>query len=1200
MAQNTEQQTAHLHAWVDQYRKDITADPLKDFSALDSRLDLTKAHPSGTAQLFATGQAHLSSLYREASLLTAAERDLGKVVALKASAEAAYGFGALSLVAGVATWADGVFQMPVLLYPLEVDRAEGEKMSHATLRLVGRVSVNPDLVQALKNRGVSFDPQALLTASEYEDGVVNAAIAMAKISALASRAIEGFDLEHLFVVGCFVNPVTMIARQADATLERIEAGPTGMPLLDALAGSEQALSGLAAHALPTNPSDDADPHDELEVGDVPNPVRAAARAAAKGASLYLDAPSNATSAGYALAIATRAAAAGKTVLYAPCVGAQKEAFLEQATKLGVEGLVLDATDPAAAHSIDTRLIAAIGTPTHDATVRYNQLSDELVGIRARLSRYFGDLHQEMSPWGVSAYETIENLAQVSALPSKPRTRVRLTADAARLLKGKLSEWGEKLLDAGKLGEFALDASDTAWYKAALYTPAEAQTAYSRVVRLLDRLLPAVREQIRVTVETCGFPVPDTVSEWGTQVTVLQNLRRVLDVFTPAVFERDLTAMLSATLTKQERKAAGVEMGLWERRRNVKEAKSLLRPGTKVENLHEALTVVARQSQQWRELVPRGGWPVLPPKLDEIVETFESLTADLTALDVALSTTPEGGDLTATGFVALESRLQRLFADKESLETLPARASLEREFDQSGLSELVDDLHARAVSPQAAVDELQLSWWTTVFEIIVHSSDMIANQDGGLLTATTERFTHLDLEHISSIGSFLDQELGRRLSEILYSRSQDANQLHSVLAAENPPAISTLLADYPTLMTAAKPILVATPANLAASFSGSDLADLVIVDSCAHAPAAEVLAVLSYAPQAVVIAHAETASSPIVTRLHEVLPVVESTNRRAPLNLQLADFLRRHGGSARTLPVSARFHSDITVQWVDAQGLPMRGSGLVETTSEEIDAVVAVVEAKAHERPHLDDDYALTVVTLTPTHGSLVLDELVYRAQKNKELAHLMPRVHVGDLSNSAGMRPGDVIVSTSFGKTTHGKLLQQFGNLEALGGDKRLLDVLSLVTGDLDVIAGFTPEDLEDNRLSKPGPKLLKEFLTWASGLGASVEEPTSHDEEASILLTDLARRLRARGLSAELGYGLDSQSQLPLVVGAVNGDGPRLAVFTDDERFMSIPSLRLRHRFMPRELKRAGWSTLHVWSVGAFVNPDREVERIIETVEAE
>ena len=129
----------------------------------------------------------------------------------------------------------------------------------------------------------------------------------------------------------------------------------------------------------------------------------------------------------------------------------------------------------------------------------------------------------------------------------------------------------------------LGPEDTAWFKASITSEDEAVTVYQRVVDLLRKLLPLTREQVSSTVQTCGFPIPNTEQEWGRQVQVLKNLRRVLDVFQPEIFERDIDAMIESSKSKAERKAEGTTIGFWERRRHIKEAKSLLRVGAQVEN-----------------------------------------------------------------------------------------------------------------------------------------------------------------------------------------------------------------------------------------------------------------------------------------------------------------------------------------------------------------------------------------------------------------------------------------------------------------------------------------------------------------------------------------------------------------------------------------------------------------------------------------
>lgn len=58
-------------------------------------------------------------------------------------------------------------------------------------------------------------------------------------------------------------------------------------------------------------------------------------------------------------------------------------------------------------------------------------------MRSRLTRYLGDLHGVSQEWGVSAYQTIQNLAQIAALPTHPTTHVRLNKQTAHSIADKI-------------------------------------------------------------------------------------------------------------------------------------------------------------------------------------------------------------------------------------------------------------------------------------------------------------------------------------------------------------------------------------------------------------------------------------------------------------------------------------------------------------------------------------------------------------------------------------------------------------------------------------------------------------------------------------------------------------------------------------------------------------------------------------------
>ncbi len=1211
-----------INSWREQYKSQLAPSPLEDITKLSAQLELTHAHPSGIAQLFASGKVTLQALFRDSGMLRAAGRRLDRVFEDRDNKAHENGVSELSLVVGVASWSGN--HVPVLTYPVRVIRDSGKDETYATIYFSGNVRLNHALVLRLQERGVNLSEDALFDGANYESGTPETSAVFDAICASARSVFPDFDIERDIVLGCFTDSGSRFLAESAQILQALKVGNVGNTMIDAVAGDERALQELAANDRQEYSPLDVDPHGEYEVGDVDNVVRYASGLAANGVSLALDVDAGSDSASIAAAISSRCVLAGKSILYVPNVMEQQRRFRHALSANEISSLALDVSDSHLAKHVDSQLIAAVGARQSVASSRFEQVCDELVGVKTRLNRYLGDLHGVDERWGVSAYQTMQNLAAIAMLPTHPCTHVRLDVAAARSLSGHLDEWAQKLHQADELGEFTIKPEDTPWFGASLFNENEAVAVYQRVVDVLLKLLPAAREHVKSTVQNCGFPVPATAREWGRQVTVLKNLRRVLDVFQADIFERDLSAMIEASKPKAVRKREGTVMGFWERRRHIKEARSLLRVGAKVDDLHEALKIVAQQAAQWRTFVPHGGWPVLPPKLDEIVSTQELLDRNLVALDAVLSTTRLGADLENVEFTKLDERLQALHDDRASLDTLPGRCVIERDLRGVGLEDLVCDLRRRNVTGSALDGELHLAWWTTVFEDIVNSSAIISNQDGSAMQDASDRFVQVDTEHVRSVGPMVQQETLKRLCELLFARSQEANQLHTTLASNSSGMTFTkLMNSHADLLLAAKPIMVAMPSTLTMMTEFKPIVDIVILDSVEHLSNIELLSILARARQVVVIAHKNTVSSQSVNDLISVLPSVHVKSRATRRSLRLANFLENHGyGSLRhDVPVD-RMQGKVKLHQVEASGVPVMSTGLIESSQREIDEVVSLIKQRATTFTVVPSSYVLAVVTLTSVFRNRLGAELKALAIKDENMNRFLRHVRLVDASESVGAAATDVILSLCYAKTSHGRLLQQFGVLEEEGGKGILLDSLALARRNLDIVCAFKSSDMEDERLHQDGPKLLKELLIWAEQLDDSPVNPTDFDEakpeydqdkaEAAgaraeafdssvdsfnnVLFTDLADRIRARGLCVAVNYGFDKEHSIPLVVGLP--DKPfALAVLTDDMRFMNIESTRERHRMFAQDLEYLGWSVMNVWSVGAFVNPEKEVERVVSRI---
>lgn len=63
-----------------------------------------------------------------------------------------------------------------------------------------------------------------------------------------------------------------------------------------------------------------------------------------------------------------------------------------------------------------------------------------------------------------------------------------------------------------------------------------------------------------------------------------------------------------------------------------------------------------------------------------------------------------------------------------------------------------------------------------------------------------------------------------------------------------------------------------------------------------------------------------------------------------------------------------------------------------------------------------------------------------------------------------GAHATDAILAMCYAKTSHGRLLQQFGALESDGGRGMLLDALAVPDRHLDIVSSFASDDMDDER----------------------------------------------------------------------------------------------------------------------------------------
>ncbi len=1151
---------------------------LADISLLGTAaIDLTSAHPSGIAQLFAGRTTLLSNLVREGASLSQARRRARTVLARADELAQRYGVAPTYLAIGIGTWttlepapggaseaveyagdagappvpgapaaaaepgetpvalppdsplpAPGsapvvvrTVRAPLLLRPV---RLTARTESDIDVVLEPSVEVNPVLLRALRAVGIDIDGAALARETITEHGFSPRTV-LARLRDVGERALTDFQFADHLVLGPFVHPGQVLVEDLES--RRLEIAEHDV--VAALAGDPGAVAAVRRPLPPFVPGDRA-PDAERGVGDLDPSQQHAIDAVATGGHVFIDAPPGADAAATVAGILADAAASGRHALYVSGTRRAAQGLSEAMHAVGLGELLLDlSADSRWRSRAGARLAAGarvVAPEIDDVAVR--RMRAELVDARARLFAYMAALNTHREPWGVSAHDALQSLAALTSARVSPRTRVRLDAPTLRSLRGERREEVRAELErAAGLGAFEVRPADTPWYGAAITDAATADASAERVARLSERTLPHLRRTIADAAGQTGLERAQSLREWGEQLTMLDGVREALDVFQPVVFERSAADLVAATATRQWRTEQGVQMRWRVRRRLRRQAKDMVRPGRAVADLHTALVHVQQQREVWRRHCTAGGWPRLPEGLAQSQAEYDAVAADVRALESVLATTVGGGRLFEAPITDVEARFRRLAADAGALESLPERTKAVDRLRALGLGDLVEDLAERRVPGEMVGPELELSWWTSVFEEILRADPALAGYDGATLGALADHLRELDAAQVESLPGPVLGAVVEQLRRALRDHRGAAEVLED-LAAERVRDLREAVGRLGRLAGALRPCWLVAPMQVPQLLAPDQAVDLVVLDAAQHLPVEQAVSAISRARQVVIVGDSRRAAlnapgAPlgIVDALAEVLPRVTLAADRVVREPALMAFLGEHGYAEviHAVPTPAT-RPCVRLDVVEGFGLPLSGSDLVESPQTEVDHVVDLVVDHALSRP----DESLVVLTLSLRHADRVREAVRSAVADSPAVRDFFATDRpepfaVLELDSAAGVRRDAVVLSLGLGKTPHGRVMHRFGRVSDPDGAGLLIDAIDACRRRLTVVSCFAPSDLDRGRLRTPGPALLADLLEAAEagrapgdGPGGGRTGPAPRRPRRAAVAAGAHRRTAVRG----------------------------------------------------------------------------------------
>lgn len=1180
---------------VKQWQAQLRQQTSINLQALPNRLSLTTAHPSGLAQLYAERNTRMTSLVRDPQQLPRAEEAVRRIFATSLETATSRGVSATHIAWGLGSWtqAGETVESPLLLRPVQFsfDPQSGE----SAMQLVGQVLLAPQVAQAVRQAGRELNEAQITGLTQVRQGFSPDPALRALQSAL-TQVLPDFTYTPFIEVAQFLHPAqALVAEYADASLL------AHSPVVRGLAGDKAALEFLPEGVPEANPFD-RDPDAETGFGDQLPEQLDVVEAISTGVNALLDTSGGANPTRTVASALVAAAVNGKTALF---VSADRRRSVQLWDYLAAHGLShvvarVDASAKAAPALLDS-LRSAFETDVKWADLgQIREQRQQLREVRSQLENYTIDLHTPHEKWGVSAYDALQVLTDLMAARPGPRTRVRFTPETLTKLANDTDEVARNtLLEAAEAGIFQVSDSSDAWFGAVISAPEQVTKVLERINTLVNEKLPAMRVNMSATAGQTGLTPAATFLQWEEQLRMLDGIRDALDVFQPVIFERHVADMVIATASSQWRRDHGAEMKRAQRVRLTKQAKDMLRPGRYVEDLHAELKKVQKQRAIWREHCEAGGWPKVPANLDEMLQEVADIREILEKLNPALGTAH--GNLTRLEVGELSLLLKRLSQDPEGAAQIPSRLQVLKKLNGFGLDEFVKDLRKRSVPASLIEAELELAWWASALGVMVTEVPSLGGFAANTLQDWVIDFRRLDELQTQSLEQLASDTIRRNRSEVLLKYYAEERQLRQALADE---AVTeenvTQIFAQSQFVRDLFPIVISSPALVPHYYTLTERVDLLIIDSVADLPLTEVIPLLARAKQVVVTADCTTESE-TVQRLLEVLTVLQILPDPLRINGYVSQLFHtyqvRH--TAQAVPVP-RLGSRLSVDFVDGRGMPAPDAVCIESTSEEVAAVTDLILEHGLKQP----ERSLAVVASNRIHAQRIREHLktvastspalsdFFRPDSREPFVILHPEV-------LSGQQRDRVIFTLGYAKTPHGRVLHNFGEISNKGGEALLASLLSVARDDLHIVSSVQPEEFDRSRFSAPGPLMLLDLLQLAMEASeADANEWPVVDAAPDQLLIDLAHRLYKLGLQVIPNIGGQGALRVPLAVGHPYIPGELLvALSTDDEVYVSEPSLRRRDRYWPTLLEANGWKTRTELSMAVFIDPQREADAVVELI---
>ena len=307
----------------------------------------------------------------------------------------------------------------------------------------------------------------------------------------------------------------------------------------------------------------------------------------------------------------------------------------------------------------------------------------------------------------------------------------------------------------------------------------------------------------------------------------------------------------------------------------------------------------------------------------------------------------------------------------------------------------------------------------------------------------------------------------------------------------------------------------------------------------------------------------------------------------------------YGGKLVTFPSSTDQKPDVGVEYVYVEdGVYFASSN--KPNPKEAEKVAEIVFEHFDKYPKR----SIGVIAFGMKQQACIESAVNARLRKQPEYAKFLSEncskpFFVKSLENVQGDERDTIILDIGYAKNENGRMIMNFGPLSNDGGERRLNVAITRAKYNLKLVGSVQPDDIVAEKVSKAGPKLLRDFIRFAQNGGKTdrmlLSEGGSYQSKFEKSVADF---LTSKGYDVAMQVGTSSL-RIDLAVRHPEDKGQYvIGIECDGRHYGEARTARDRDRTRQSVLKLMGWNICRVWSVSWVRNLKEEQQRLLAAVE--